>query len=417
VIRCLLVLAIAAACNDPQLSIRFVLTDGDSQRCISSNNGNETTKCEDITMLCKAVLSVRIVPPNEPEVPYVSVCAPLVGSQNQLCSIAGVDLPRPAVTVYDQVLEVQMAVFEAGSLPKDVDGNPICPIIKFAANGLPEEVACNESDTSLCPPRPAVGGRAFYYPGDDKTVVELGCTELALLTAAPECTGVSAIDVTAYVNDFDSYTGVAATTAEDLTVSLGEPRINAAGTGYQLTAANTRPLQLTPPAPPSWSANILDLELESTYCLEVFEDVAQSTSSLVCRAIAEEDVTRIDITGVRLLKGTLDDILLAATSKMLFPSKGLVVGLVLDSNGAPVTGARVEPSCMPNCTIQYLSLDRATLTMGPAASTSANGIWISQDAPFPATFNRVGQVQSALGGLVESKVTIVILQESAIGGG
>jgi hypothetical protein len=129
-------------------------------------------------------------------------------------------------------------------------------------------------------------------------------------------------------------------------------------------------------------------------------------------------VTRIDITGVRLLKGTLDDILLAATSKQIFPSKGLVVGLVLDSNGATLAGAKVEASCAPNCTIQYLSADRQTLTSGTSASTSSNGIWISQDAPYPATFNRVTpQPVSALGGLVEGKVTIVILQESTMSGG
>jgi hypothetical protein len=222
------------------------------------------------------------------------------------------------------------------------------------------------------------------------------------------------------VNDFDNYISVAGSTADKLTLSIGEPQINSANNNYELTDANTRRLPRTSSAPPVWGANLTDLELQTTYCLEVYEDEPQTTRTLTCRSIPPppaQPLKRIDMTGVLLRKSTLDEILVAISTPPLpisFPRKGLVVGLVLNSMGMPASGAVVQASCMPACSVQYLSADRKTLN---TMSTSSNGIWISQDAPYPATFSRAQPLASALGGLVDGKVTIVILQESTVGGG
>jgi hypothetical protein len=408
----LVIVTALAACETPPLSLRFTLTDGDSQQCIA-DTGNETTSCDDVTMACKGVLSVRIVPPNQPLFPYVYVCEPLVGAQNKLCAIAGVDLPQPNKPVPEQVLEVQMAVFSQDSLIaaglRDADGNFECPLVDFAANGLPEPaVDCTDG---LCPVRPAVGGRAFYYPGDEKTVIKLGCTEQSLLTAET-CKGPSIIEAIATVNDFDTWVPIASTTADRVTVSIGEPKMNQDGT-YSLTS--TLPLaRIGAAGVPTWGAEV-DFMPQTTLCVEVFEDAPQTTRALVCREVGVKDRERIDITGALLSRTTLTDIL-TAMNKTIFPDTGLVVGVVLNQFNQPVTGANVMPSCAPpNCTVQYLSADRKTLSA--TGGTSSNGIWISTNTPYGTTFSWSGQVQPAYGGIVQGKVTIVVLQESAPIGG
>lgn len=400
---CLLfVLTLLAACDIPPLTLKFTLTDGDAQQCISPDNGNQTTDCADITMLCKAVLSVRIVPPAHPEQAYISVCKPLVGAQNKLCSIAGIDLPTPTMPIPEQVLEVQMVVFQADQLARDADGNLECPRIDFSANNLPEPALCDGSE-GVCPPRPAVGGRAYYHPGDEETVVKLGCTELGLLTA-PTCKGTSSIDVTAVVDDFDTGALVSSSVADRLSVSIGEPKLNDMN-AWSLSGA--LPLDPQTSAPPVWYSNLTTFDPISTYCLEVSEDVAQATRSLICRQVTNSPITRIDITGVRLAPSTLSQIL-TALGMTAFPAQGLVVGVVLNEFNQPVINAMVTPTCA-GCTIKYLSEDRLSFT---GTQTASNGIWVSTDAPYGTTFNLSTQLASGFGGLVEGKVTVVVLQKS-----
>jgi hypothetical protein len=405
-----LAVIVLAACESPSLTLRFTLTAGDSQQCIA-DTGNATTDCADVTMICDGVLSVRIVPPDQPEFPYVTVCAPLIGGQKKLCSIAGVDLPQPTVPVPEQVLEVQMAIFEEKSLEREPDGTYLCPRVEFGANNLPQTaVACFESDASLCPARPAVGGRAYFYPGDEETVVALGCTDLSLLNG-PSCKGTNTIPIRATVNDFDTWVPISGAAADRVSVSIAEPRADLSG-NYVFT--NAAPLDRVPGPgfPATWKAALLFMP-QTSYCLEVFEDVAQATRALVCKSVDAMDDESIDITGALLAKDTLDDIL-GALNKTTFPSAGLVVGVVLNEFNQPVPGVKV--SCLPDtCTIEYLAADRMSFSTG--GTTSSNGIWISQDATYGSTFSRSDQLRSTYGGLVQGKVTVVVIQESTPAGG
>lgn len=401
-------IVLVAACDSPVLRLRFALTDGAVYECISSRDGNATTDCSEINMICDSVLSIRIVPPNQLDFPYVTVCeAPPPRPPTTLCSIASITLPQPTVPIPEQVLEVQIAIFKRETLKRDADGKFICPRVEFAANNLPKPaVACFESDPSQCPARPAVAGRAYYYPGDEETVVSLGCTDLSLLNG-PACVSTNTLPATATVNDFDTWVPVSAPTAARLTVSIGEPRPDQ---NNLFTLTGTQPLMgPSSGVPPTWSGDLSAVP-QNYYCVEVFEDIPQATRSVVCRQVPPM-FSRIDIVGALLSKDTLDDIL-GALDTPVFPGTGLVVGVVLDEFNNPIAGAKVTPTCgsSQTCTVRYLSADRTTLTTD---GTSSNGIWLSTDAPFGTLFSRQGQIQTVFGGLVQGKVTIVVLQESA----
>jgi len=60
-------------------------------------------------------------------------------------------------------------------------------------------------------------------------------------------------------------------------------------------------------------------------------------------------------------------------------------------------------------TVKYLSANR--LSVGGTV-TSQGGIFLSQDAPFGTTFTttQAGLTATAVGGLIDGKVTIVVLQ-------
>ena len=403
-----------AACEPPPLSLRFALTSGDSQACYSDlPDSVKTTSCADVTLICKAVLSVRIVPPNEPTLPYVSVCKPLNGAQDKLCAIAGIDLPQPTVPVPEQVLEIQMAVFPADQVPIDpLTGELPCPKVEFGATGLPMTSLpnCTDEDPGTCPKVPAVGGRAFYHPGDETTVVTLGCTDLDDQLRSASCSGANSIPTTATVTDFDSGVSVDQNIANRLTVSIGEP--TPIGPDYELLTQDTRELMRTSVQfPPSWARDV-DLMFGSAKCLVVLEDGAQTTSSLTCAPKEpgddpSDDDPRIDMTGSRMSKATLSQ-LLGAIGRTTFPDAGLTIGIVLDDMNNPAAGASITAT--NGATIQYVSADRSTIPIG-SLSTSASGIFISQDATFGTRFSIPMGASEGYGGRVEGKVTLVVIRQ------
>ncbi len=402
-------LAFAVACSPPPISIRFKLTDGDSQSCIGEDR-KPTTNCEDIT-ICDAVLSVRIVPPSDPTVPYLTMCVPL--TQHTLCGIAEPDLPEVTVPIPEQVLEVQMAVFARSEIQTDpMTGALVCPPVQYSATGLPVTAlpGCTDDDPATCPKVPAVGGRTYYYPGDEKTVVTLGCSDLQ--EQLRNSCAQHSIAVTTSVDDFDSNLSVDPGIADRLKVSIGEP--SPVGADYALFAQDVRELMRTASNPPSWAGNV-DLELSTLKCIVVLEDGAQATSAVTCSSLTPTELTNdtIKSSGVRLSKATLSQVL-AALGQSSFPDAGMTVGIVVDNLNSPAPGITVVPSAPsgPLPTIQYLSADRTTVG---GTQTSSSGIFIAQDAPFGTTFAAAGELippetGRPIGGRVEGKVTIVVIR-------
>lgn len=390
------------------MKLRFRLTDGDSQACVTQSGGNQTTDCSEINLDCDAVLSVRIVPPGDTTVPYISVCDKMEG-EDTLCSISYVNLPPPKVPIPEQVLEVQMAVFPESAVPQDpVTHQYICPPVQFGATGLPITAlpGCTDEDPGTCPKVPAVGGRAFYYPGDEMTVVTLGCTDLDQQLRGAACTNEHITRVRATVTDFDSTALVDPSVANRLTVSIGEPM--PLGTEYALFPQDMHELTATTDQfPTAWLGDI-DATFSTTRCLVVLEDGAQTTSTITCGKVDIEDPDMIEVRGERLARTTLSQVL-AATGQASFPDAGMTIGIVLDHSNNPAAGQTVTamPPAGVSPVIQYLSADRTTIG---GTQTSASGIFVAQDAPYGTMFSVPGALAEKLGGRVQGKATIVVIQ-------
>jgi hypothetical protein len=400
--------ALAACGTPPPLHIEYTLTDEPSQLCYSDPaTQTVASSCMDVSMLCAADLSVRVFSPSASSTPYISLCAPVTESSlMNLCSIAGIDLPPPVDPIPEETLEVDVAVYRDSDLMHDANNNPICPTdIIYAPDGLPEDGQPTNGEAS-----PAIGGRAFYHSGDANTVVALGCTNQGRLQNL-SCIGADTVDVTATVDDFNNDLPVSPSLGSALSVFFGEPQ--SSGSAYTLDPAEEKLLPQTVTQPiPGWGA-VVQIDLVATACLEVLEDVAETTPTLVCEPVTQGQ-QEVDLVGVRLAKTTLDEIL-SALDMNEFPDAGLVVGMVLDDLGNPAAGAVVTPTSSSGTgTIQYLSADGLMFTSGSAAVTSTNGIFVSLDAPYGTIFTVPASVQTApppeLGGLVQGKVTIVVLQ-------
>ena len=260
---------------------------------------------------------------------------------------------------------------------------------------------------------PAVGGRSFYRPGDDKVVVNLGCTNLESIAS---CGGAGAVTATAQVIDFDS----GQTHISPISVSIGEPA--PADTLWVLASNQLDPLE---PAPgPRWIGG-RENPFQSWACLSVLDDAPQSTSAVVCRQALASDTAvswpnfadpvaaKRASAGVRLSKASLDQ-MLSALSLSTFPTNGLTIGLVLDQNGATVrdqTVTAVAPGVSPPpVTIQYFDDFRSSIG---GTRTTMSGAWASVDAPFGTVFSAssgAGFPVTRVGGAIVGKVTIVVLQ-------
>jgi hypothetical protein len=351
-------------------------------------------------MSCRTWMSIRIIDPADPKAPYLSQCVEVLRSvKRDMCALRRVVLEQTPIPVRD--LEVQVALFPESRITADpLTGEPICPSNTEydAAHGFP----------IASPDTPAVGGRGFYHPGDETVEVTLGCTNLDAING---CGGGGTIGISGRVNDFFSGVGV----TDEISVSIGEPLV-------------ADPLWVLPPTRLTaltrmgqlWTTQ-LEAPFLSHACLAVLDDAPQSTTSVVCRAADEKDTdlswpTAAESTetdprkrvgfGVRLSKAALDQIL-SALALSEFPSSGITIGLVLDRDGIALANQTVTPSAG---TVLYLN---DTLTMADGTRTSSRGVWVSLDAEFGTSFSATsitGAPVTRIGGQIEGKVTIVVLQ-------
>ena len=358
---------------------------------------------------CASWLSIRVVDPADPTAPYLSQCEQVpLDNKKDLCSIRSIELDATKQLPLKN-LEVQVALFPGNMITTDpMTGDPICPADTQydAANGFP--IASDQT--------PALGGRGFYHSGDSTILVTLGCTDLHSVNGET-CGGGGDIPVTAAVNDFDSGVGFTG----QMTVSVGEPAVSDAF--YVLGSPQLHPLERG--AGQQWTGSVSQ-PFGSFACLAVLEDAPQSTTTLACRRATNGDTifqwptaaNSTDVAekrvgaGVRLSKAALDQLLIGL-SLSSFPTHGLTIGIVLDKNGDPVANQEVTATPPPNATatIQYFAGDRGSIG---GTRTTTSGVWASTDAPFGTTFSATGGSPPSpitrIGGMIDGKVTIVVLQ-------
>jgi hypothetical protein len=193
-------------------------------------------------------------------------------------------------------------------------------------------------------------------------------------------------------------TGGAQGIASNLWVSVGEPHVLEGS--YVLSPLDAAALRLEGGQPPKWSATV-----PSTFnryaCVEVLEDAPQTTASLRC---IQASAPVSELKGMRIAKDTLDGILKSLALPRV-PEQGITIGMVVDALSRGVSDYVVTPT--DGTGVKYLSSGGV---LGGSA-TSANGIFVSQGAPFGTRFTAAGPNATvpAVGGLVEGKVTIVIV--------
>ncbi len=383
---------LVSACDTPDLTIVYRVADG------TPGSTCDTDSCAEVGMECSAVLYLRVLRPSDPNAPLITLCEDVrTNATKDLCAIAQVDLP--VITLPRETLEVQVTVW-----PRELVVDPDTGFLDCGK--LPLEFDATYGFPVAGPINPAFGGRAFYHPGDAETPVTLGCVDV-LSVNQPSCAGQQAIQVTSTVGDFENLPfSVSSSLGDRLQVTIGEPKPFDDGIrmGHVLNSADVAVLDRAVIGPtPAWGAGV-DLDLQSSACIQVLEDGAQTTSSLRCKAITGVE-TALDLPGVRLPRSTLEQVL-ASLSLASFPEGGLTVGIVLDSVGAPVPGAVVNST---GGTIEYVNATRTGLVTG---QTSTSGMFVSRDAPFGTIFSsfQIDQSVNATGGIVDGKVTVVILQ-------
>lgn len=382
------VAAVLCACSTPTPSIQLRFSEGPTQRC-------PATACEELPMPCDSVVNIQVLDPKTPTTPYISECVLLEGSaRGNLCSLESVRLTEKPLPV--STLEVRVAVYPAAMAVAD----PLhpetlsCPNVEFTRADFPVDTW----------PTPALGGRAFYNPGDSIVEVTLGCTHLASLEEA--CVMPKTIKVNATVDDFETMTPVTGGpfgTASRLRVSVGEPR--EVDGRFEMKAEDSPTLAQVGGTVPSWSSDV-GTTFAKFICVDVLETVAQTTAAVRCKSAT--DGPEIDVSGMRISKEQLQKILSAMATPAppaAFPEEGLTIGIVVDENALPLPGITVTSQ---DGTVRYLD-NQGRLTGG---STSNSGIFISRDAPFGTEFSTGPSRASGvgIGGLIAGKITVVVLQ-------
>jgi hypothetical protein len=383
---------VLAGCSAPAPSLNIAFAGPPSQACPS-------TACGEVPMKCPAVMGIRIIDPADPdpEHPMYPQCTEMTpNGHKNMCVVANVDLMAPALPVRD--LEVQVAVFPRPVISVDpADMNHLlCPnnVQYTAATGFPVEQA----------PTPALGGRAFYHPGDQAVTVTLGCTDLDALNSW--CAGSQVVQVTASLENFkDRFPVTDLSVVDRLEVSAGEPR--AVKNVFELNPTATTPLTLqnSGNGRPAWVGEITS-PLIRYVCLKVRDNTAESTATATCMRVTPDQP--LGLVGELLEKPQLDSVVKALLLPE-FPPQGLTIGVVVDQVGDPVPGAVVAVK-------QHAVAYQATDGEFSGTATSDLGVFVSTDAPFGSEFSTdvvIGgtrQTLTGIGGLIEGMATVVILR-------
>ena len=395
--------ALAAGCGpaSDHFGVELTLNTGATDQCASP-------LCTEITVSCDLIVSLRVVDASDPSTVYVSKCLPLKGAQN-LCALSSLDFGSTDA-IPNRMVRVELAVWPATAL----EGLPAgtCPSdVQYTLGGMPQDVQLADGISA-----PPIGGASYFHAGSSSTAdVTLGCIHEHALDDQT-CRPAGTVAVTAKVDDFDTGVSLPTSLADTVTVGIGEPksRINpdTQQIEWDLASADITPLPLdtlvSGPVP-AWTNKAVPI-FQNAACVQVLQDGPQETPTITCH-VANPTSPPLDLLAFRLAKSTLAEAF-AALRLPGVPDSGLVVGMVVDENGSPVSGATVTTSAG---TVRFLNADRTALDPGTVTTTS--GMFVSRDVPFDATWsvsdshgNGPAPGNPIVGGLVVGKATVIYVQ-------
>ena len=260
-----LLLVLLAACELPPFTIIYKISDGPTQSCPSAS-------CDEVSIACESVLDIRVLRPTQPMQPLIDVCEAVNPDRDRtLCAIETIDLPRKRLPA--ETLEVQVVLWPRSAVEDPETGELQCKRNRLTfshTDGFPLDQL----------PAPALGGHAYFEPGDERTEVTLGCTDW-LAVNDPTCVGPKRVAVTATVSDFDTRLNVGEALGNQLALDVGEPKENQGVYVMEPRDVSTLPRTVLGPTP-VWAADV-EREFQTSACLQVLEDVPQATSSITCR--------------------------------------------------------------------------------------------------------------------------------------
>lgn len=351
--------------------------------------------CRSMELLCDATVSVRVIDAADPARVYVDRCLPL-DAADDLCGLSA--LPLGGDEVPTTAVRVQVSIW-----PRDAVGDQCPTQVSYDLQGLPQ----------LLGNVPAIGGEQLTRVGDSIVDVALACPNIDAL-ASDVCLAGRPVKVGAGVDDFADGRSVDQATADYLILSAGEPMetsTEAGGTQWELLP--TALSQLVPDTgsrgDPAWTG-VLEPAVEDVICLEVLHRT-EGTPTVSCRSMPSA-VRSVDLDG-GYVPPALRDRVLTAIGLTALPPEGLVVGRVVDRNGAPVPGMSVEAS--PPATAVYISGDGTRIEAG-LDETSVSGLFVSDDAAPSTLWTAIGNSPApvpasrpAIGGRIRGHLTVVEL--------
>jgi hypothetical protein len=351
--------------------------------------------CRSMELLCDATVSVRIIDAADPSRIYVDRCLPL-DAADDLCGLSA--LPLGGEEVPNTAVRVQVSIW-----PRAAVGDQCPAQVSYDLQGLPQ----------LLGNVPAIGGEQLVRLGDDDIDVALACPNIDAL-ASDACLAGRPVKIGAGVDDFAQGRSVDQATADYLILSAGEPmeRLTEDG-GTEWELRPTALSQLVPEAggrgDPAWTG-ALDPAVEDVLCLEVLHRT-EGTPTATCRSMPSA-VRSVELDG-GYVPPALRDRVLTAIGLSALPPDGLVVGRVVDRNGAPVPGMSVLAS--PPASAVYISGDGARIE-ADLDETSTSGLFVSTDAAFGTLWSVYGNSPApvpasrpAIGGRIRGHLTVVEL--------
>lgn len=408
----LVLLAVLAACDDSvsfRLRLEWKRATGDdaAQACPTLPDGRYS--CEAIPLTCDVRVRVRIVGASNDET-YYSECF-RIENNGDACLLA--DLPISPRAIPNEMVRVQVIAWTLEELEAsgiDLSLTDGCPVTTpFELSGLPRLHTPPTEQAAPREPVPALGGEEYFHVGQSPVAtVTLGCPQWDSLNALV-CRDNS-VTVEATIRDPRTFSSVLRSQADIMEVRFGQPEPNGDGSFRVNFESFSQGLARTPSGALLWHA-ILPEVPTGVACLRAeAQNVSGPTISCFDVPAPVDDVIRPD--GFLIGRTTYQAMLRLVDPPGVLPEQGVVLGVVIDSNGQAVQGATVSGS--GGATVIYPG-DTEDTFAAVRSDTGPKGYFFSPDAAYDTVWTADGPGSlvddgTARGGIVDNHATLVVVR-------